>query len=57
MQRDQHQILEGIKEHGDVEIYPRSQVRYLIEGIKITQFVKTYGAIGRSVDVKNVVNN
>ena len=38
MQRDQHQILEGIKEHGDVEIYPRSQVRYLIEDIKITEF-------------------
>ena len=36
--KDQHHILEGIKEHGNVGINPRSQVRHLIEGIKITQF-------------------
>ena len=38
IQKDQHHILEGIKEHGYAGIDPRSQVRHLIEGIKITQF-------------------
>ena len=38
IQKDQHHILEGIKEHGHVGIDPRSQVRHLTEGIKITQF-------------------
>ena len=38
IQKDQHHILEGLKEHGHVGIDPRSQVRHLIEGIKITQF-------------------
>ena len=38
IQKDQHHILEGLKEHGHVGIDPRSQVRNLIEGIKITQF-------------------
>ena len=37
-QKYQHHIFEGLKEHGHVGIYPRSQVRHLIEGIKITQF-------------------
>ena len=40
IKKDQHHILEGIKEHGNVGINPRSQVRHLIEGIKITQFDK-----------------
>ena len=38
IQKDQHHILEGLKGHGHVEIDPRSQVRYFIEGNKITQF-------------------
>ena len=38
IKKDQHHILEGLKEHGNVGIDPRSQVRHLIEGIKITQF-------------------
>ena len=38
IQKYQHHILEGIKEHGHVGIDPRYQVRHLIEGIKITQF-------------------
>ena len=37
-QKYQHHILEGFKEHGHVGIGPRSQVRHLIGGIKITQF-------------------
>ena len=38
IQKDQHHILEGLKEHGNVGIDPRSQVRHLLEDIKITQF-------------------
>ena len=38
IQKDQHHILEGIKGHGHMGIDTRSQVRHLIEGIKITQF-------------------
>ena len=38
IQKDQHYILEVIKEHGYVGIDPRSQVRHLIEGIQINQF-------------------
>ena len=38
IQKDQHHILEGIKEHGCVGIDHSSQVRNSIEGIKITQF-------------------
>ena len=33
----QHHILEWIKEHGDMGICPRYQVRHLIQGIKITE--------------------
>ena len=32
IQKDQHYILEGLKEHGHVGIDARSQVRHLIEG-------------------------
>ena len=39
IKKDQHHFLEGIKEHGYLGIGPRHQVRHLIEGIKITQFV------------------
>ena len=38
IQKDQHHILEVIKEHGHMGIDTRSQVRNFIEGIKITQF-------------------
>ena len=38
IQKDRHHILEVLKEHAHVGIDPRSQVRHLIEGIKITQF-------------------
>ena len=38
IQKYQHRILEGHKEHGYVGIDTRSQVRHLIEGIKINQF-------------------
>ena len=34
----QYHILEGIKENGHVRIGPKSQVRHLIEEIKINQF-------------------
>ena len=34
IQKDQHHILEGIKEHGHVGIDPRSQVIHFIEDIK-----------------------
>ena len=37
IQKDQHQILEGLKEHGHVGINIRSQVRHLIASIKITE--------------------
>ena len=38
IQKYQHHILEGLKEHGYMGIYPRSQVRHLIQGIKINEF-------------------
>ena len=38
IKKDQHHILEGLKEHGYVGIYSRSQVRHLIQGIKINEF-------------------
>ena len=38
IQKDQHHNFEGIKENGHVGIDPRSQVRHLIQGIKITEF-------------------
>ena len=37
IKKDQHHIIEEIKEHGHVGIYPRSQVRHLIQGINITE--------------------
>ena len=38
IKKDQHHIIEGLKEHGCVGIDPRSQVRNLIQGIRITEF-------------------
>ena len=38
IQKDQHYILEGIKAHWHAGIDPRSQVRHLIQGIKISYF-------------------
>ena len=38
IQKDQHHILEGIKEYGHMWIDTRSQVRHLIQGINITEF-------------------
>ena len=38
IKKDQKQILEGLKENGHMGIDPRSQVRHLVEGIKITEF-------------------
>ena len=38
IQKDQHHILEGLKEHGHVGIDTMYQVRNLIEGINITKF-------------------
>ena len=37
MKNYQHHILEGLKEHRHVGIDPRSQVRHLIQCIKITE--------------------
>ena len=41
--KQQHLVLEGLKEHGYLGIDPRSKVRYLLDGIKTNQFdaVKT----------------
>ena len=41
--KQQHSIMEGLKEHGYTGIDPRSQVRYLLDGIKTDKFdaVKT----------------
>ena len=38
IQKDQHHILEGLKEHGHAHIDTRYQVRHLIEVIKKSQF-------------------
>ena len=38
IQNNQHHIIERLKEHGRVGIYPMSQVRHLIQVIKITEF-------------------
>ena len=37
IKKDKHHIIEGLKEHGHVGINIRSQVRNLIQGIKITE--------------------
>ena len=53
IQKYQHHILEGIKEHGHVGIDPRSQVRHLIKGIKITQFDTVKAQIMATVSFRN----
>ena len=52
IQRDQHHILEGLKEHGHVGIDPRYQVRNLIEGIEITQFDSLKAQIMATVSLR-----
>ena len=53
IQKDQHRILEGLKEHGHVGIYPRSQVRHLIEGINITELDSVKDQITGTASLKN----
>ena len=38
IQKDYNHIIEGLKIHGHMGIDTRSQVRHLIQGIKITEF-------------------
>ena len=52
IQKDKHHILERLKEHGNVGIDPRSQVRHLIEGIYITQFYSVKSQIMETASLR-----
>ena len=49
----QHHIIEGFKEHGHVEIDTRSQVRHLIQGVKITEFDEVKAQIMATDSLRN----
>ena len=53
IQREQQQTLEGFKKNGHVGIDNRSQVRHLIEGIKITQFDAVKAQIMATASLRN----
>ena len=53
IQKDPKHILEGLKEHGHVVIDTRYQVRYLIQGIKITEFDEVKAKIMATASLRN----
>ena len=46
-------MIEGLKEHGHMGIDPRSQVRHLIQGIKITEFESVKDMIMLTASLRN----
>ena len=53
IQRDQHHILEELKEHGHMGIDTSFQVRYLIQGINITDFEAVKAEIMAAASLRN----